>query len=483
MNEILFAILLSIIFTGIAYGIAEFLMKIFKIDHPKNTFFVYFIVFLLAITIVPLTSISISESTANYDEQEKDEPWKKLSDNHFENLSTSPISSKITPLSERTNCEFNLTETSTKFILEISWYDLIIDKNTTEDRTEKPVPNQDSNKTNNQKSLITPVFSTMNTLPPFILFSLLLFSFAFSFVLYHVFLGKKRYLSKIHATPSQHKKLNHLIHQLSKELHLKTPKILVYKGTPNAFVLGYPASIVISEKLLHVLSEKELKTALRHELTHIKHHDVFLKAFIQAARIFCFYNPFIHLIATKIFNSRELLADARYNTSHEDKISFMEALIKIAEYARSASQIEKKANPALSVSLLELSSAHPTMTERFISLFKQCKKKTVLTILVSFIIIITNTSAVLFTQSYFTNTIESESPSEDIVNVEKQYLVQDITYTTIYQDNEPYKGKMVHRTLYNVISMPTFSNNSNINEIINYILLCYYSRQQETSAF
>jgi len=482
MNEILFAILLSIIFTGIAYGIAELLMKLLKIDHPKNTFFIYFIVFLLAITIVPLTSICLSESMDIHNKENMNESLNHLTNTPLDNLSTSQISSRITPLSNTENGELKPEKTPSKYILEITWYDLIIDENVTKRQIEKTSNTKDLSENEQQDSFMSSLVSTTDSLPPFILFSILLFSCAFFIVVYYVFFGKKHYLSRIHAIPSRHKKLNNLVGEISNELHLKIPKMYLYNGTPNAFVLGHPAVLVVSNKLLQVLSEKELKTALRHELTHIKHHDVLLKAFIQSVRIFCFYNPFIHLIAKKVFNSRELLADARYNTSHDDKISFMEALIKIAEYSK-ASYGENIANPALSVSLLELSSAHPTMTERFISLFKQCKKKTILTILISFIIVFTNISAVLFTQSYFAQPIEPDSSSEKIVNVEKQYLVQDITYTTIYQDNEPYRGKMIHRTLYNVISLPTFSNNSNIKEIINYILLCYYSNQQETSAF
>jgi flagellar basal body-associated protein FliL len=125
------------------------------------------------------------------------------------------------------------------------------------------------------------------------------------------------------------------------------------------------------------------------------------------------------------------------------------------------------------------------MTERFIGLFKQCKKKTVLTLLVSVIILLANGSAMIFTHSYFSSspTLNSESSSEDLVHVEEQYLVEDVTYTTFYQNNEPLQGKMVHKTLYNVISLPSFTNNSNIREIITYILLKYYQNQQQITAF
>ncbi|MFO8077602.1 MAG: M56 family metallopeptidase, partial [Thermoplasmatota archaeon] len=241
--------------------------------------------------------------------------------------------------------------------------------------------------------------------------------------------------------------------------------------------------LVISDRLPVVLSEKELKTTLRHELTHIKHHDILLKALIQASRILCFFNPFVHLAAKKIFNKRELLADASYNTSHGDRVSFMEALVKIAEYTQSLSTIEHKKTPFISVSLLKLTSYHPTLSERFISLFKQCQKKTIITLFVTIIILFAQGSALLFTQSYLQSTKETKQCNSDLINVEEQYIVEDVTHTTLYQNNEPHQGKMVHKTLYNIVSLPAFSNNSNLREIITHILLQYYQNQQASSAF
>ena len=483
MNEILIAILLPIILTGIAYGIAEVLMKIFNIQHPKNTFFVYLLVFLLAVSFIPLTYMAVTSPSINTNTSSMTED--NLQEINFQNISTSHISSKITPIRDESTENIKTKTIPQRFILEISWYDYTINESNITTRLQETTDDQTSNNDTDdaETSFIASLKNNIHKTPPLLLFSATLVLIASAFVIYQLFIGKKRYLKKIQAQPTKNTYLINLIKTLSKDLHLKTPKIYTYHGAPNTFVLGHPASIVISDRLLDVLTEKELKTTLRHELTHIKHHDILLKAFIQATRIFYFYNPFIHLTAKKIFNKRELLADASYNTSHGDKVSFMEALIKIAEYTQSLSQIEQKSTPALSVSLLELSSYHPTITERFISLFKQCKKKTVLTILVSIVILLANGSAILFTHSFFTSDLDIESESDSLVNVEKQYLIEDVTYTTFYQNNQEYQGKMVHKTLYNVVSLPSFVNNSNIGKIINYILLKYYQNEHQTSAF
>ncbi|MDG6217978.1 MAG: M56 family metallopeptidase [Candidatus Thermoplasmatota archaeon] len=484
MNELLIAILLPILLTGIAYGMAELFMKIFKISHPKNSFFVYITVLLIAFSFIPLTYIAISDSSTN---ELTTQPNVDFPNDSLQNLSNNSISSKLIPLDTSNDEQSNTQMIPSRFILEISWYDFIVDElsndnepiddqtthqemqSTSENKKEEPVPSS--------------ILNTLQTIPPITFISLFLFLFAIFYAAYHLFIGKKQYLKKINAYQTTDKKLIELIEHLSKELNIKIPKIYSYHGSPNAFVLGHPAVLVISDRLQHVLSKNELKTTLRHELTHIKHHDILLKALIQAVRILCFYNPFIHVIAKKIFNKRELLADASYNTSHDDKVSFMEALIKIAEYTKSLSQTEQTSIPTISLPLIEPELYQLTMTERFFSLFKQCKKKTLLTILVSIVILFANCSALFFTHSYLGTSFETDEDSKDFVHIEKQYLVEDITYTTVYQNNEQYQGKMIHKTLYNVISIPAFSENSNIREIINYLLLKYYQEYHSTSAF
>ncbi len=485
MNEILLAILLSILLTGIAYLMAEFFLKIFKINHPKNAFFVYFLVFLFALSFVPLTLIGLSSSNTcemNCSSSLHDDINTNIS---LENITQSPISSRITPITEDENQQ-NQETISSRFILEISWYDFIpteptVDTETT--TTTDASADQSTKEKEEESSAFASMITTLSMLPPILFTLVALIMLSSFFALYQLFFGKKRYLSKIQAYPTHDSKLYHIVKDLSQQLHIKTPKIYRYHGAPNAFVLGHPAILVISDRLSLVLSENELKTTLRHELTHIKHHDILLKAFIQASRILCFFNPFIHLAAKKIFNERELLADASYNSSHGDKVSFMEALVKIAEYTQSLSTIEHKKPPAISVSLLNLTSYHPTLSERFISLFKHCQKKTIITLFVSIIILLAQGSALLFTQSFLQSPEENDQCSSDLVNVEEQYIVEDVTYTTMYQNNEPYQGKMVHKTLYNIVSLPSFSNNSNLREIITYIILQYYQNQQASSAF
>ena len=480
MNEILIAILIPIILAGIAYTIAEFLMKSLKINHPKNMFLIYFIIFIIALLLLPVTALSYSEAvettsnnTPTIDESDQ------FSELDLHNLTSTPISSRITPISS--DNQATAGSFPSKYILEISWYDIITDENDETKPTETENTNAESD--GQMGPSFTFITSLINSIPPFILLTSFLTVLSMVFVIYQLFILKYTYLKKIQAKICTNKTVNHLVKDLSKELEISLPKIFLYDGRPNAFIMGSPTVLVISNQLVQMLSENELRTTIRHELTHIKQKDVLLKAFIQATRIICFYNPFLHLIAKKIFNKRELLADSRYNTNQKDKISFMEALIKITEYVQSTSSLKKIPNPVISVSLIELSSYHPSMTERFISLFKQCRKKTLLTLMVSIIIIFTNFSGFVISQSYFQPEVSQNSLQNELVNVEEQYLVEKISYTTIYKQNEPIQGKMIHRTLYNVISIPTFVNQTMIKEIIDYVLLSYYKNQMTDTAF
>ncbi len=487
MNDLIMAILIPILLTGTAYTMAELFIKIFKIDHPKNTFFVYFIVFIVAVSFVPLTIAGLSNSNSESDFNADIMSTHTEGPIRTDNMTKSGITSKITPIVEQETLDSTAESTPSRFLLEISWYDLILEPTNHDQEKSADIqqenPNQDRSDQKAESTDKSSFLAPLSLLPPFVLMVFILFFLAIVFVCYQLFLGKSRYLQKINAVPSKNSYLNALIDHLSDDLQIKKPKIYVYKGAPNAFVLGYPAMLVVSDQLIKLLTEKELTTTLRHELAHIKNHDILLKAFVQATRILCFYNPFIHHIAGKIFNKRELIADKCYNSVHEDKISFMEALIKIADHSRLSQYTKSKKTPVVSVSLLQLTSTHPTLSDRFVSLFKHCQKKTIITIVVSLIILIAQGSALVFTKSYLSPDEGIKDDSEDLITVEEQYIVEDVTYTTVFQDNQRYQGKMVHKTLYNIVSFPPFEQNSNIREIVNHILLKYYQEQQAISAF
>ena len=164
MNEILLAILISIILTGVAYGIAEFLMKILSINHPKNTFFVYFLVFLISFSFIPLSYVALSDSINPSDDSSSLSEIEELSDMELENLPTSSISTKITPLSENDEPLLTKGTIPSRFILEISWYDFIAENQNT---AEQPIESNNNQKGEQQteKADQIPVLSSGHGIP------------------------------------------------------------------------------------------------------------------------------------------------------------------------------------------------------------------------------------------------------------------------------------------------------------------------------
>jgi heat shock protein HtpX len=69
-----------------------------------------------------------------------------------------------------------------------------------------------------------------------------------------------------------------LVHSLAQEAGLPMPRIcIVANPTPNAFATGRNpehAVVAVTEGLLKLLDQEELKGVLAHELSHIKHRDI-----------------------------------------------------------------------------------------------------------------------------------------------------------------------------------------------------------------
>jgi len=75
-------------------------------------------------------------------------------------------------------------------------------------------------------------------------------------------------------------KLHELIEDLCKKAGIPKPKIyLVPSDTANAFATGRNkkhASVAVTEGILNLLNEKELKGVLAHEISHVKNRDILI---------------------------------------------------------------------------------------------------------------------------------------------------------------------------------------------------------------
>ncbi len=126
-----------------------------------------------------------------------------------------------------------------------------------------------------------------------------------------------------------------IIEKLCSEIKIDIPEVCFLESSiPNAFVYRHhnKPALVLTIPLIEILDNKELETALAHELVHIKNKDLDLRKYSLLLRFALFMNPSIHLIEPCISRSREYLADeiAARITNAPKKLA--SALLKIEEY-------------------------------------------------------------------------------------------------------------------------------------------------------
>ncbi len=410
MNELLWFILITISLSFFAYSLSFVLMRKLRINHPKNRFVIY------AIIMISILFISFFSFTALGTLQEKNQLEEFSVKNSEENASllviidetksknNSSSTESVNQTDESNLYDKNETLQNVRFSLVNSVDDLKdiisqikkgnlnftlnISDNGVNSSEKNNITKSSCNKINNdplKKSSLGFYFLMFNIILLIISVIYLLFCFLF---------GKIIILKNINARRCQDKKVLNLVRKVCKEIKIKTPEVFIFDGDPNAFVFGYPASLVVSKKLIDYLSSEELNVAIRHELAHISNKDHILKPLLQTFRILFFYNPVVHIVYNKIIKERELLADSKFISSKSEKIKFMELLFKIDDFHRKKDFFSKKLFKLGWLSLSSHKIRKLKITDRFNNLFSCSKKKTFITALISLIVLFLNFSIV-----------------------------------------------------------------------------------------
>ncbi|MBT4321916.1 zinc metalloprotease HtpX [Candidatus Woesearchaeota archaeon] len=202
---------------------------------------------------------------------------------------------------------------------------------------------------------------------------------------------------------SEKPELHDLLKDLSMRAAIKTPKLyLIPSPNPNAFATGRSentAVVAVTQGLLDLLSERELRGVLAHELAHIKNKDILLTTISSIIAGTLMYLAMLArwtaifssnkdsnlgevlvlsilapiaatLINLSISRSREYLADEVGSKITKDPKSLSEALVKIhssskkMEFGNPALSNMFISNPFRSSSLINLMSTHPTLQAR-----------------------------------------------------------------------------------------------------------------------
>ncbi len=475
MNEIIIMILLSITFTFSAFIIAQAMIKKIRITNAKNRFVILFIVFLTAFSIysfafIPAASnndliestnsnifndeysslIVMVEETDILEENELNEKYSIInSDNKIINNMNNDLNYpylKITTFISKLPGNYNILYNL------INQYQISNNQITQIDENEldqmflsKEIDS--INNKNNTNDIIN-IFYIANI----ILLILGLIYFIFSF-----FIGKKLILRKYNAKECEDPLINEFVLKISSQLKIKNIKIYLYDGNPNAFVFGFPNSIAISNKLIKYLSKKELESAIKHELAHIKNNDIYIKPFLQVLRILFFYNPVIHIVYYMIMKERELMADSQFIKSKEEKIALIETLIKIYKYSNQKNVLANHMINSYSLSLLPYRSKNLEISDRFNHLFGNNVKKTLYTILICSIILISNISMVGIAGKIIDNNRDNNLQNEIIIenvdidnkNIEYNHVKH---VFRVFEDNHPelYKKCVIYYVLIDI---------------------------------
>ncbi len=87
--------------------------------------------------------------------------------------------------------------------------------------------------------------------------------------------------------------LHRMVSELARDAKIPKPKVgIAATNLPNAFAFGRWASdgrVCVTEGIMNLLDEKELRAVLAHEISHLKHRDVVVITMISVIPMICWH--------------------------------------------------------------------------------------------------------------------------------------------------------------------------------------------------
>ena len=124
---------------------------------------------------------------------------------------------------------------------------------------------------------------------------ILIIAIAILIIIAQYIMGPKtiEYAMKVkHVKESENHRLHQIINELSTKAGIPKPKVGMSKlKIPNAFAYGRTrktARVCVTEDLLNILNEDQLKAVLGHEISHIKHRDVIIITMLSVVPMICY---------------------------------------------------------------------------------------------------------------------------------------------------------------------------------------------------
>lgn len=239
---------------------------------------------------------------------------------------------------------------------------------------------------------------------------------------FYAYFQSDKYVLKAHQAipldPIKYKQIYQLVEELASEYKIPMPKLwLIPTNTANAFATGRNpehSHVAVTEGILKILNQRELRGVLAHELGHISNRDILIStiavtlagaigilaysmrfqamtrsrerggglAALLIALILPVAASIIHL---GISRSREYLADESGACVSEDPLALASALEKLEASIQQTQPVPKSSAQATTASLFivypfsaktlnHLFSTHPPMEERIARLKEMARR-------------------------------------------------------------------------------------------------------------
>lgn len=218
--------------------------------------------------------------------------------------------------------------------------------------------------------------------------------------------------------------INRILKRVKDDYHInKDIKIVFNKRVKSPMLTGFFSPIIILPMTGY--AEREMEFILRHELMHLKQHDIWYKFIMFISESIHWFNPIIRIAFRKANSDLELECDSKVirNRGEHYKKAYSDSLLEIMNNNLKV----KKFNQSFSFTT-NYSGGKKAMKKRFKNILDIKSKKNGTTLLIMALLLIFISSGLIACAS---NEVKSEAPpqvSTESINLTSNLPTEDISY-------------------------------------------------------